>query len=282
MTARRVVGTPIESAHDDDRSCTVLVSDLHIPEDGGPAKEMFCDLLASIEEPTRTRVIVLGDLFDVYIGPKQNTVGVWRQIAEALAASAERGVSVTVLHGNRDFMLDGAFADSGRCRVVAGGLQIQLDGQACLLLHGDELCQRDLPYQRAKRLLRHPLTRAIVRNLPLSLSTRLAARARNRSVSVIASGDQTRFDPTAKAMQEVFDGSVSRLVFGHIHRPARGSYAVHGVDEDSEASGGKAGEYAILPAFDATGVYLQFCEGVLCYRHVAGGAVDDYPARDFR
>lgn len=279
MIERKVVGTSIESARDDDRSCTILVSDLHIPDDGGPAKAMFCDLLAGIEDPARTRVIVLGDLFDVYIGPKQNTVGVWRQIAEALAESADRGVSVTVLHGNRDFMLDSAFADDGRCRVVAGGLRIQLDGQSCLLLHGDELCQRDLPYQRAKRMLRHPLTRAIVRNLPLSVSMRLAARARNRSEAVIASGDQTRFDPTAKAMQEVFDGSVACLVFGHIHRPARGCYAVDG---DAESSGGKSGEYAILPAFDETGVYLQFCEGVLGYRHVADGPVDDYPARDFR
>ena len=275
MTGRRVVGTLVESARDDDRPRTVLVSDLHIPEDGGRAKDMFFDLLSAIEDPAEARLIVLGDLFDFYTGPKQNAVGVWREVAQALSAAVERGLSVTVLHGNRDFMLDGAFAERGRCRVVAGGLQIALDGQPCLLLHGDELCQRDLPYQRAKRLLRHPLTRALLRNLPLSVSTRLAARARDRSATVIASGDQTRFDPTADAMLEVFRDPVASVVFGHIHRPARGRFVAA---EGSDAGG----EYAILPAFDETGVYLQHLDGALRYRHVADGDLEDYPARDFR
>lgn len=273
---RRVVGTIVEPASDDDRPCTILLSDLHVPEDGGRAKQMLCELLDSITEPSTTRVIVLGDLFDVYIGPKQNAVGVWRQVVEAFSAAAERGVSVTLLHGNRDFMLDQGFASLGRCRVVAGGLQIRLGEQTCLLLHGDELCQRDLPYQRAKRVLRHPLTRAILRNLPLSVALKLAARARDRSASVIASGDQTRFDPTAKALQEVFDGSVATLVFGHIHRPARGRFA------NADASSGAEGEYAILPAFDETGVYLEYRAGALGYRRVGGEAVTDYPAREFR
>ena len=274
MTGHRVVGTLVESAQDDDRLRTILISDLHIPEGGGPAHVMFCELLSAVEDPAQTRLIVLGDLFDFYTGPRQNEVGVWREVAQALAAAVERGLSVTLLHGNRDFMLDAAFAELGRCRVVAGGLQIALDDQPCLLLHGDELCQRDLPYQRAKRLLRHPMTRAILRCLPLSLSMRLAQRARDRSATVIASGDQTRFDPTAGAMREVFDGGAASVVFGHIHRPARGRFEA---SADSQASG----DYAILPAFDETGVYLWHADGALRYRHVADGNVADYPAREF-
>lgn len=268
MTAQTVVGTPVEMASDDDRSCTILLSDLHIPEGGGPAKDLFCSLLDSIRDPEHTRVVVLGDLFDAYIGPKQNLVGVSAQIVEAVRATADRGVSVTVLHGNRDFMLDQDFATRAACRVVAGGLRIQLGGQPCLLLHGDELCQRDLPYQRAKRILRHSWARAVFRNLPLAVAMRLAERARNRSATVIASGDQSRFDPTAAALEQVFDGSVATLVFGHIHRPARGRFG--------------AGEYAILPAFDEAGIYLEYRDGGLGYCRAGGVGVEDYPARDFR
>jgi UDP-2,3-diacylglucosamine hydrolase len=278
-----VVGTPVWAAIDDARPHTILVSDLHLPLDGGPALAQLGRLLDSIDVAPATRLIVLGDLFDAYITPRQNAGAVFRDTAAVLAQAAAAGVSITLLHGNRDFMLDQRFGHRAGCRVVPGGLLINLGGVPGLLLHGDELCQRDLPYQRAKRLLRHPITRFVLRRLPLGLAMRLARRARARSARVIASGDQTRFDPTAAALREVFAGEVAvhTLVFGHIHRPARGRF----VDGAVRAGGGAADEgsgcYAILPAFDATGVCLEHRDGALRYRDAAGVAVADYPAREF-
>lgn len=265
-----IAGTPVEHAADDDRARTVLVSDLHIPDDGGEPFEMFERLLEDAASVGDTcRVIVLGDLFDAYIGPKQARVGVWKRTVDTLVAAADRGVSITLLHGNRDYMLDQDFAALAGCRVVAGGLRIELDGQPGLLLHGDELCQRDLPYQRAKKFLRHPMTKALLRRLPLGFALRLAARARNRSEVVIGSGDQTRFDPVATAIDEAFASGADLLVFGHIHRPARGPYGADGK------------QYAILPAFDTEGVHLVHAAGRLSYRSVSGLDIPDYPPREF-
>ena len=265
----RLLGTRLYAAADDDRSQSFLVSDLHLPADGGAPLQALQRLLAAASASgAQARLLVLGDLFDSYVGPAQLRVGVWREVAAALAQTAAAGVSLTLLHGNRDFLLAGEFTAAARCRVVAGGLRCQLAGRRALLLHGDELCQRDLPYQRAKRWLRHPLTRFVARRLPLQVALRAAERARRQSRQVIRSGDQSRFDPTAVAMTAAFATGAELLVFGHIHRPARGRFG--------------AGEYCILPAFDASGVFLRASGAALSFeRAFADGAVD-YPARTFR
>jgi len=219
----------------------LLVSDLHLPADGGSPFAALGHAVAAARRE-RTPLFLLGDLFDSYVARGQARVGIWRDTAALLRQLADDRVPAHVLHGNRDFLLGPEFAAASGAVVVAGGLRGALGGVDTLLLHGDELCQNDLPYQRAKRWLRHPVTRAIARSLPVALALRVAARARAKSAMVIRGGDQTRFLPTAAAVGAAFATGASRLVFGHIHRFARGR---HGV-----------GEYRVLPAFDADPVGL--------------------------
>ena len=230
-----VLGTPVtQLATPCERA--LLVSDLHIPAAGGAVLAALGDAVAAARA-ARTPLFLLGDVFDSYVARGQVRVGVWRDVAALLATLAADGVPAHVLHGNRDFLLGAEFAAASRVVVVAGGLRARLGGVDTLLLHGDELCQNDLPYQRAKRWLRHPLTRALARSLPVGLAVRAAARARRRSAMVIAAGDQARFLPTAAAVDAAFATGVARLVFGHIHRFSSGRRG--------------DGAYRVLPAFDA-------------------------------
>ncbi len=266
---QEVAGTRIETADDDDRWRTLLISDLHIPATGGRVLEQFRTVLedASTAAP-ETRLVVLGDMFEAFVGPKQARVGVWKQVCELLRQTAEAGVSVTLLHGNRDFMLDDAVGRMAGSRVVAGGLELHLDGVPCILLHGDELCLNDLPYQRSKRFLRSWGFRFFAGKLPLWAQLRLARAIRRKSRQTVARGDQQRFDPVAVAVREAFANGAKILVFGHIHHPARGNF------ED-------LGEYVILPAFDETWVFLEHRDRKLFYRDVVGREVPDFPSRDF-
>ncbi len=259
----RVFGTPVWSALDDDRPEAWLLSDLHVGVDGGAVLEnLGAVLTAAAAAGPAARVLLLGDLFDSYVGARQLQVGVWRSVVERLRAAADAGVSVTVLHGNRDFLLGAAFARLTGCRVVAGGLRCRLGGRQALLLHGDELCLEDLPYQRAKRWLRSWPVAALARVLPLGLALRLAARARARSQAVIRSGDQTRFLPPPRAIDGALAGT-EVLVFGHIHRLAHGR------------RGG--GEYWVLPAFDREPRVLRDGQGGLRLASVAGQPVPAPP-----
>lgn len=237
----RVLGTRL-FAFERDPAAAFLISDLHVPADGGPALRHL-EAAVACATAARTPLLILGDLFDSYVSRAQVRHGVWRDVAALLAGAVAAGAPVELLHGNRDFLLGPEFAAASGARVFAGGRRGAIGGVDTLLLHGDELCQNDLPYQRAKRWLRHPLTRAVARCLPLRTALAVAERARTKSRMVIQSGDQNRFLPTRRALGEAFATGVRRLVFGHIHRFAHGR------------EGGA--EYWVLPAFDATGVGLH-------------------------
>lgn len=226
----------------------VLISDLHV-RGGAGADEELAPLRAaiSVAQQRADALFVLGDLFDSYVSRAQIRVGVWRDVAELLRGAVQSGLRVVVLVGNRDFLLGDEFVRASGVELVPGGYRLPLAGVDTLFLHGDELCQNDLPYQKAKRWLRHPATRWLARRLPLSLAQRAAAKARTKSQNVIQSGDQTRFLPSRRAIDAAFATGVQRLVFGHIHRHARGL---------APTSDGAA-EYHVLPAFDVDGVGLM-------------------------
>jgi UDP-2,3-diacylglucosamine hydrolase len=242
-----VLGTPV-LALDPAPATAFLISDLHVPAGGGPAlAKLQAAVAAAIA--ARAALLVLGDLFDSYVSRVQVRVDVWRDVAALFARAAAAGVQVSVLHGNRDFLLGGEFERASRARVVAGGLRGVLGGVDTLLLHGDELCVNDVPYQKSKRWLRHPVTKAILRRLPLHAALWVAARARAKSRMTIASGDQSRFLPTVGALDAAAATGVRRVIFGHIHRLARGELG--------------ALEYWVLPAFDATGTGLRVGPGAI-------------------
>ncbi|MBX3461717.1 MAG: metallophosphoesterase [Planctomycetes bacterium] len=236
-----VLGTPLAPLGGDGRP-SFLVSDLHLGEGAAQAVANLVGVLQAARAAA-ARVLVLGDLFDAYVSARQVHVGVWRDVAAHFAAATSAGTEVVLLPGNRDYLLGSEFVAASGVRLVAGGLRGVLAGADTVLLHGDELCQNDLPYQRAKRWLRHPLTRAIARRLPLRLALRAAERARAKSQQVVGRGDPQRFLPTLAALGAVFATGAGRLVFGHIHRFAHGAC--------------DPGEYWVLPAFDATAVGLE-------------------------
>ena len=226
---------------------TFLLSDLHVPHGGSPVVQWLADLLQRAQR-ARGRVLVLGDLFDSYVTPRQLRSDVCKDVASMFADAARGGAELALLHGNRDFLLGREWEDATGCAVVRGGMRTQLAGLRALLLHGDELCVRDLPYQRAKRWLRTPFVRSLARSLPLSFAESLAQRARQKSKMVIQSGDQSRFLPTRDAIAAALRADVDLVVFGHIHRRSQGTLG--------------AGGYRVLPAFDEGGVSLHAADAL--------------------
>jgi UDP-2,3-diacylglucosamine hydrolase len=228
------LGTPVTVLAEREGD-TLLCSDLHVPVDGGAVLEQL-RWICREAQARRARLVVMGDLFDSYVSPRQIEVGAWREVASVLRQVVVAGGEVVVLRGNRDFLLGPEFERASGALLLAGGALASIGDRRVLLLHGDELCVRDLPYQHAKRWLRHPMTRWIARRLPLRAALRIAESARRRSRKVIQSGDPARFLPPPGALEEALSVGADLLVFGHIHRPASGLCG--------------SGGYRVLPAFD--------------------------------
>lgn len=217
-----------------------LISDLHLRPEEADKLAALDRLLAAL--PDDGVLVVLGDLFDAWVGYKQARVPGWREIVERFAALSQRGIRCFYLWGNRDYQLDAHFEREVQGRVVPGGLRLRRPSGATLLcLHGDELCQNDESYQRAKRRLRSWPLRFLGHHLPISLGLRAASRARSKSMEVVSGASEEALRPSRRALQTVAGAGDRQLLFGHIHVAGKGPLD----------SGSPSGFYHVLPAFEA-------------------------------
>ncbi|HVS18546.1 MAG TPA: UDP-2,3-diacylglucosamine diphosphatase, partial [Planctomycetota bacterium] len=87
---------------------TCIVGDLHLDVSWGAAPPAdFLAWLANLRGVPR--LVVLGDLFDAWIGPRHLELPAAAAAVEGLRALTDAGTRVDLLLGNRDFLLDGHF-----------------------------------------------------------------------------------------------------------------------------------------------------------------------------
>lgn len=190
-----------------------VIGDLHLDPAGGPAVEEFCDWA---DQARLDHLVILGDLFEAWFGPRTATLPGARRVIDALRALSDRGVRLTVVPGNRDFLLDASFARATGAELRPGGWTSS-DGTA-LVLHGDELCTLDRGYLRLRAILRSSLVRLMARLLPRSVGAAVAGRLRRASVRAVAQKPQEE-----KQMQvDAADSALlvtpcELLVVGHAH-----------------------------------------------------------------
>lgn len=196
---------------------TTVVGDLHLdPFDEGQQAPVvdWLEGLAGIP-----RLVVLGDLFEFWVGPKGERLEGARALCAALRRRVEGGTAVDVLHGNRDFLLDGSFERASGAVVHPAGLLGEHEGERTLFLHGDELCTGDRAYQRFKRFARARPTRWLALHLPFPLQRRLARSLRRASVrAVSAKPDPVKAMRVGVADARAREAGADALVCGHAHR----------------------------------------------------------------
>ena len=196
----------------------VVIADLHLD----PADLVACEEFAVWvrARPNSTRLIILGDLFDAWVGPGHASSEGASIALHALKGHGTRGGAVHLLWGNRDFLLDERVAVQAGATLHGDALiGVDESGRRTLFVHGDELCTMDVSYQRMRRVLRSKLVSGGLLSLPLFASLWLARRLRNESKRAI-----TAKAPEEMAMQEHVvtalceAHSSSSLVCGHAHR----------------------------------------------------------------
>ncbi|MFN0243335.1 MAG: UDP-2,3-diacylglucosamine diphosphatase [Planctomycetota bacterium] len=194
----------------------LAIADLHLdPASGEPTA-----FLRFLERAARApQLFVLGDLFDVWVGPAQANAPGTAVVLDALAACTRGGTHVAIVPGNRDFLLDARFrARTGVHLYDEGFVGRCEDGARWLAVHGDSFCTRDTGYLRLRRVVRSRAVRALAPRLPLFVGALLARRLRRASVRALRSKL-----PEAKSMQAsaVLAGARAHgcagVVCGHAH-----------------------------------------------------------------
>ena len=213
-----------------------VFTDLHLQPDCYEEIVAFAETLWDLAGHCDA-LVILGDLFESYIGREDFTHPAFDPVREAFRHLREAGAEILLVRGNRDVLLnhsDGRnlgfqVADSVLCSAIPGGL---------LLTHGDAFCLGDLPYQRLRRILRFPGMRPMLRALPSFVRRRLARRLRRFSVQEVARKPLESMHLTLPKVSEVLQqGGIQRAWIGHLHEAAR-----HSLEGERELR--------VLPAWD--------------------------------
>lgn len=197
---------------------TLVIGDLHLDPEGGPEVEEFSAFCTALVAP---RLVILGDLFEAWFGPRTVALPGAQQVMAALLSLTSRGVQVDLIPGNRDFLLDDEFAQACGLLLHGDGWRGNLGGTRVLILHGDTLCTEDHGYLRLRRILHSSLVRWLVRRLPRALLLILVKRLRKASRKAVArkpAPEKAMQDQAAIEAAQGVSPPAELLVVGHAHK----------------------------------------------------------------
>jgi len=197
-----------------------LIADAHLGGPGGPPGPLV-EQLDELTEQGCTRLVLLGDLFQGWIGFRRFETPEVAAVVPALRRLRSRGVRIDYVEGNRDFFLAGspyaaAFDTYGlEVAFTAGGTRY-------LAVHGDGLDPRDRQYRFWRRASKSWPSRLVLSNVPRRLARRLVARTEERL-------SRTNLEHKRAIPEEVLRRYGARrlseghdvLLLGHFHEPRR-------------------------------------------------------------
>jgi len=201
-----------------------LISDLHL-QAGEPGT--FDAWHAHMLSTPADAVLLLGDVFEVWVGDDAVAHDPFLQACAEVLRQASLRLSVGFMPGNRDFLVGPAFLDDCGVQPLQDPTVLVWGAQRILLSHGDALCLGDEAYQRFRALTRTPqwqadfLAKPLAERLAMAQAMRAQSEAHNQSMQSFADAD------TAMTLDWLQQAGSRRLIHGHTHRPT--DHAVSGL-----------------------------------------------------
>ncbi|AKJ28664.1 UDP-2,3-diacylglucosamine diphosphatase [Caldimonas brevitalea] len=225
-----------------DWRCVDLLSDLHLQADLPRTAAAFHRYL---QHTPADAVLILGDLFEVWVGDDAADAGFEAQCAQWLHEAAQRRW-IGFMAGNRDFLVGPEFLARCGLHALPDPTVLAFGTQRLLLTHGDALCIDDVEYQQFRAQVRSPEWQTRFLAQPLAERRKIAAhlrqaseqKKRNEGLESYADVDDT------SARRWLEDAEAATLIHGHTHRPAshrlgadKSRHVLSDWDLDNAASG---------------------------------------------
>lgn len=194
-----------------------FISDLHLSSE----TPLTCSALAAyLRQTSADAVLVLGDLFEIWVGDDCRHDGFESQMVEVLAEASAR-CTLGFMVGNRDFLVGADMLKACGILALADPTVMLAFGECLMLTHGDALCLADVPYQRFRAMVRNPAWRSDFLARPLQERCKMARDVREiserRRLEHAASpyGDIDH----ATAVRWMHEAGASVMIHGHTHLP---------------------------------------------------------------
>ncbi|HSW04541.1 UDP-2,3-diacylglucosamine diphosphatase [Aquabacterium sp.] len=211
--------TPIAEWRADPRwSAIDLLSDVHLHADMPRTFDVWRQHL--LDTPADA-VLMLGDVFEVWVGDDARLDAFEQQCCEVLRQATARR-SVAFLPGNRDFLVGDVMLQACGVQRLADPTLLRAWQHRLLLTHGDALCLADVDYQRFRQEVRGADWQQRFLAQPLAERQRQARAMRDASAAhqaAMVPGQWFDVDGAA-ADAWLAAADADMMVHGHTHRPA--------------------------------------------------------------
>ncbi len=198
---------------------SLFISDCHLCESRPNVIDAFIQFLAHTAIHADA-LYILGDLFEYWAGDDAIIHGIHSPIIDALKQLSLQGVSLYVMHGNRDFLIGDGFTSATNATILADPTVVSLYGQATLLSHGDILCTDDVDYQRFRKEVRSDDWQASFLSQPLPSRIAYIESVRQKSDQEKSIKSMEIMDVNDDAVRQLLASyDYPRLIHGHTHRP---------------------------------------------------------------
>lgn len=207
---------------------TLFISDLHLTAARPAINELFFDFLER-EGRHAQALYILGDFFEYWIGDDALDQAEYQPIARALRAVVAAGTPISIMRGNRDFLLGERFTREIGCALIEDPTVIDLYGTPVLLMHGDTLCTDDVDYLAFRKMTRAGGWQHDFLAKPMPERDAIARGHRELSRQSTAQKAPEIMDVTQAAVVAALrEHGVRDLIHGHTHRPGKHVFDLDG------------------------------------------------------
>jgi len=205
----------------------VFIADLHLSPYKPELSRLFQDFIAKHSGPEFT-LYILGDFFDIWLGDDYSMQFYQSDIA-ALQACRQHGSKIYLMHGNRDFLVGQAFAESTGITLLKDPTLIKLHDQTTLLTHGDQLCTDDIEYQAFRTQIQNETWINDFLSKPVDERLKIAEHFRTESKRLSQEKSDAIMDTNQHAIETLMaQHQATQLIHGHTHRPKQHSFDDNG------------------------------------------------------
>lgn len=222
-----------------------FIADLHLQPERPEITRAFLYFLDEIIQPGDT-LYLLGDIFEYWIGDDAPLEGLEPAFAR-LKQLSNGGSEIFFQHGNRDFLVGEAFAKQIGATLLPEALVVELNAGPALLMHGDQLCTDDIPYQQFRAQVHDSRWQQQFLSQTVAQRRAIAEQMRAQSKAQGTMKAESIMDVNPEEVrQQMRQHGVELLIHGHTHRPA--------IHSDQIASG--TGKRIVLGDWSSRGWYL--------------------------
>ncbi|MEM8930438.1 MAG: UDP-2,3-diacylglucosamine diphosphatase [Acidobacteriota bacterium] len=200
-----------------------VLTDSHLGGPGGSGDD-FVEQLRSLPARGCRRLVLLGDIFHVWVGSTKYETDEVRKIVPELRRLREQGLRIEYVEGNRDFYIGRSpYADAFDAVVLETTFTV--GGRRYLCVHGDGLDERDWQYRFWRRASKSWPIRSLVLGMPTSIAKRFV----DGTEAKLAQTNQAHRGALAEAAIRAYggrrlgtapgDGEADVLLLGHFHEP---------------------------------------------------------------